>query len=102
MIQEIPVTVTVCTGGVGVGCAAIPIVSDTCVNLSGGLSFLNKQIATAIIPGAFALYCMLHRQGKHCSEVVLRRGTWNFFNVPGPSGTTNFNDLTSSLTCSPI
>jgi hypothetical protein len=47
------VTVTVCTDGVGVGCVTIPSVSSTCVNLSGGLTFLNKQISTATVPGGF-------------------------------------------------
>jgi hypothetical protein len=53
MIQDTPVTVTVCTGGPGVGCASIPTVSDSCVNLVGGLSFLNKEITTATVPGGF-------------------------------------------------
>ncbi|KAJ7342553.1 hypothetical protein DFH08DRAFT_240904 [Mycena albidolilacea] len=109
-VTEVPVTVTVCTGGVGVGCAAIPIVSETCVNLTGGLSFLNKQISTAIIPAGFV--CQFFQRfncnaspvkGSTDSEIVLTAGTWNFFNVPGLSGrSTNFNDLTSSFTCSPI
>ncbi|KAJ7797016.1 hypothetical protein B0H14DRAFT_2912910, partial [Mycena olivaceomarginata] len=108
-VTEVPVTVTVCTGGVGVGCVAIPIVSETCVNLSNGLSFLNKQISTATVPGGFV--CSFFQRfncnaspvkGSTDSEIVLTPGTWNFFNVPGLSGSTNFNDLTSSFTCSII
>ncbi|KAJ6546721.1 hypothetical protein DFH09DRAFT_1320889 [Mycena vulgaris] len=29
-------------------------------------------------------------------------GTWNMFDVEGVSGTENFNDLTSSISCSAI
>jgi hypothetical protein len=36
------------------------------------------------------------------SQVFLTQGTWNFFSVPGLSGITNFNDLTSSFSCSPL
>ncbi|KAJ7366102.1 hypothetical protein DFH08DRAFT_1071724 [Mycena albidolilacea] len=107
---DIPVTVTVCSGGVGVGCAAVPTVSDTCVNLTGGLSFLNKEISTVTVPGGFV--CTFF-QDFGCtasgvvnagtnSQVFLTAGTWHMNNVPGLSGRTNFNDLTSSFTCSPI
>ncbi|KAJ7366106.1 hypothetical protein DFH08DRAFT_679872 [Mycena albidolilacea] len=110
MIQDVPVSVTVCSGGVGVGCAAVPTVSETCVNLTGGLSFLNKEITTATVPGGFV--CTFF-QDFGCtasgvvnagtdSQVFLTAGTWNFGHVPGLSGTTNFNDLTSSFSCSPI
>ncbi|KAJ7797012.1 hypothetical protein B0H14DRAFT_3157710 [Mycena olivaceomarginata] len=109
-VTETPVTVTVCSGGVGVGCAGVPTVSDTCINLTGGLSFLNKEISTAVVPGG--MICTFF-QDFGCtasgvvnagtdSQVFLGQGTWNFFAVPGLSGTTNFNDLTSSFTCSPI
>ncbi|KAJ7707059.1 hypothetical protein B0H14DRAFT_3025656, partial [Mycena olivaceomarginata] len=96
-VTEIPVTITVCTGGVGVGCAAIPIVS------------FNKQISTATIPGGFV--CSFFQRfncnaspvkGSTDSEIVLSPGTWNFKTVPGASGNTNFNDLTSSFTCSEL
>jgi hypothetical protein len=51
MIQDTEATVTVCSDGVSVRCAAVPLVSDTCVNLTGGLSFLNKKISIATVPG---------------------------------------------------
>ncbi|KAJ7804300.1 hypothetical protein B0H14DRAFT_2884931 [Mycena olivaceomarginata] len=92
------------------GCAAVPTVSDICVNLTGGLSFLNKEISTATVPGGFV--CTFF-QDFGCtasgvvnagtdSQVFLTAGTWHMSNVPGLSGRTNFNDLTSSFTCSPI
>ncbi|KAJ7804298.1 hypothetical protein B0H14DRAFT_2383842 [Mycena olivaceomarginata] len=110
MIQDIEATVTVCSDGVGVGCLLVPIVSDTCVNLTGGLSFLNKKISTATVANGFV--CTFF-QDFGCtasgvvnagtdSQVFLTTGTWNRGHVPGLSGTTNFNDLTSSFSCSPI
>ncbi|KAJ7366107.1 hypothetical protein DFH08DRAFT_679562 [Mycena albidolilacea] len=110
MIQDTPVTVTVCTGAIGVGCAAVPTVSETCVNLTGGLSFLNKEISFATVPGGFV--CTFF-QDFGCtasgvvnagtdSQIFLTAGTWRMSTAPGLSGPTNFNDLTSSFTCSPI
>ncbi|KAJ7697977.1 hypothetical protein B0H14DRAFT_3904872 [Mycena olivaceomarginata] len=102
-------TVTVCSGGVGVGCADVSTVSDTCVNLTGWLAFLNKDISTATVPGGFV--CTFFQIQLHCiwivnagtnSQVLLLQGTWDLSNVPGLSGPTNFNDLTSSLSCSPL
>ncbi|KAJ6529805.1 hypothetical protein B0H19DRAFT_1274193 [Mycena capillaripes] len=109
-IADASVTITICSGGPSVGCVTVPVVSDSCVNLTGGLSFLNKEITTAVIPGGFICTffqdfgCIATGTGNAPtnSEVVLQQGTWNFFSVPGLSGTTNFNDLTSSFTCSPI
>ncbi|KAJ7766272.1 hypothetical protein B0H14DRAFT_3592631 [Mycena olivaceomarginata] len=109
-VTEIPVTVTVCSGGVGVGCANVPTVSDACVNLIGGLTFLNKEISTAVVPGG--LVCTFF-QDLGCtasgvvnagtdSQVFLTQGTWDLREAPGLSGITNFNDLTSSFSCSPI
>ncbi|KAJ7436412.1 hypothetical protein FB451DRAFT_1417460 [Mycena latifolia] len=46
------VSIVVCTS-VGTGCVTLPVVSDSCLNLTGGLSFLNKEISTAQIPGGF-------------------------------------------------
>ncbi|KAJ7784024.1 hypothetical protein B0H14DRAFT_2474120 [Mycena olivaceomarginata] len=89
---------------------ARPTVSDTCVNLTGGLSFLNKEISTATVPGGFVCTffqdfgCTRLGTGNAGtdSQVFLTQGTWNFFSVPGLSGITNFNDLTSSFSCSPL
>ncbi|KAJ7366103.1 hypothetical protein DFH08DRAFT_1071726 [Mycena albidolilacea] len=103
-------TVTVCSDGVAVRCLLVPIVSDTCVNLTGGLSFLNKEISTAAVATGFV--CTFS-QDFSCtasgvvnagtdSQVFLTGGIWHFNNVPGLSGPTNFNDLTSSFSCSPI
>ncbi|KAF8955845.1 hypothetical protein BDZ97DRAFT_2063368 [Flammula alnicola] len=43
--------VLVCSGAVNPpsGCVTIPVTSDNCINLTGGLSFLNKEISSAQI-----------------------------------------------------
>ncbi|KAJ6525830.1 hypothetical protein DFH09DRAFT_1046338 [Mycena vulgaris] len=106
------VTVEVCTGAISPpsGCVNVPVVSDSCVNLTGGLTFLNKEISTAQVPGGFICTffqnfgCISSGTGNDPtdSEVVLQQGVWDFFTVPGHAGTVNFNDLTSSFYCSPL
>ncbi|KAJ6557553.1 hypothetical protein B0H19DRAFT_1261165 [Mycena capillaripes] len=109
-VTDASATIQVCTNSAGTQCVTVPVVSDNCVNLTGGLSFLNKEISTATIPGGFI--CTFF-QDFACtatgvvnagtdSEIVLQQGSWDFRSVPGLSGTTNFNDLTSSFTCSPL
>ncbi|KAJ7889485.1 hypothetical protein B0H14DRAFT_2336675 [Mycena olivaceomarginata] len=82
----------------------------SCINLTGGLSFLNKEISTATVPGGFI--CTFF-QDFGCtasgvvnagtdSEIVLQQGDWHLTSVPGLSGPTNFEDLTSSIVCSPL
>lgn len=50
LIQGGSVTIEICSS-VNSGCVDLPVVSDSCVNLTGGLSFLNKEISFATIPG---------------------------------------------------
>ncbi|KJA13001.1 hypothetical protein HYPSUDRAFT_195902 [Hypholoma sublateritium FD-334 SS-4] len=101
------VNVEVCTGNPGTGCVSIPIGSDSCNNLDGGLVFLNKEISSAIVPGGivctfFEDFGCLSEQGG-ADVVVLTSGTWSFFSVPGTAEpTVDFNDLTSSFSCSPL
>ncbi|KAJ7611191.1 hypothetical protein FB45DRAFT_1065882 [Roridomyces roridus] len=106
-------TVTVCSGSLNPanGCVSIPVVSGSCIDLSqGGLSFLNKEISNAQVPGGFICTffenagCIASGTGNsnQNSEVVLTQGSWDFFEVPGLSGTEDFNDLTSSFSCSPL
>ncbi|KAJ7018463.1 hypothetical protein C8F04DRAFT_1139989 [Mycena alexandri] len=109
---EASVTIEVCSGSLNPpnGCVTLPVVSDSCINLTGGLSFLNKEISWAVVPGGFICTffqdfgCIATGTGNAAanSEVVLQQGNWDMFSVPGLSGTTNFNDLTSSISCSPI
>ncbi|KAF8953059.1 hypothetical protein BDZ97DRAFT_2065872 [Flammula alnicola] len=83
-------------------CVAIPIVSDQCIDFSGGLSFLDNGVSSATVPDGFV--CTFFDQ-PNCADgdaVVLTPGSWNFFNVPGPSGSVNFNDMASSVSCSPV
>ncbi|KAJ6586009.1 hypothetical protein B0H19DRAFT_1250752 [Mycena capillaripes] len=104
------VTIEICSGTCPVGGVTVPVVSDACINLTGGLSFLNKEISQAIIPGGFVCTffqdfgCIATGTGNAPtnSEVVLFSGTWALSNAPGLSGPVNFNDLTSSISCSPL
>ncbi|KAF8205346.1 hypothetical protein K438DRAFT_1818969 [Mycena galopus ATCC 62051] len=108
-IQYDNVTVEVCSegGDSAIGCVIIPVVSDDCINLTGGFSGLNKEISAAVVPDCFI--CKFF-QAFGCttdgivdpgtdSEVDLPQGSWDFSSVPGFSGTTNFEDLTSSFAC---
>ncbi|KAJ7935821.1 hypothetical protein B0H13DRAFT_2304316 [Mycena leptocephala] len=94
--------ITVCSGSISPpnGCADIPLINDTCVSLTGGLSFFNKEISWAQIPAGFA--CKFFDGTDHDDVAVLTRGIWNLVLVEGVSGTPSFNDLTSSISCSPI
>ncbi|KAJ7438019.1 hypothetical protein B0H11DRAFT_2106036, partial [Mycena galericulata] len=103
-------SVEVCSGTPPVGCVTVPVVSDDCVNLTGGLSFLDGEISGAVVPDGFVCTffqdfgCTASGTGNAGtnSEVVLQGGTWNMAKVPGLSGTEDFNDLTSSFVCSPV
>ncbi|KAJ6622976.1 hypothetical protein B0H10DRAFT_1944280 [Mycena sp. CBHHK59/15] len=89
------------------GCVIIPVVSDTCINFTGGLSFLNKEVSNVQVPGGFVCTffedfgCLNGGVNGH-DVAVLTGGTWDMFRVQGISGTQNFNDLTSSISCSPV
>ncbi|PPQ97237.1 hypothetical protein CVT26_000763 [Gymnopilus dilepis] len=95
----------VCTGPL-TGCITIPISSDDCTSFTGGLSFLNKEVTEAVIPDGFV--CTFFEQFGCLSEqggedtVNLQGGTWSFFSVPGPAGTVDFNDLSSSFQCTVV
>ncbi|KXN87092.1 hypothetical protein AN958_09302 [Leucoagaricus sp. SymC.cos] len=97
--------VSVCTGNTPNGCITISVSSDSCVNFTGGRSFLDKEVSSAVIPAGFV--CTFYEQFGCLSSqggqdaVVLQGGTWSFFAVPGVAGTVNFNDLSSSFICSP-
>ena len=53
-IQDAAVTIKLCTAvNLGGTCATLTAVPDQCVSLTGGLSILNKEISSAVIPGGF-------------------------------------------------
>ncbi|KAJ6470432.1 hypothetical protein C8R45DRAFT_1015601 [Mycena sanguinolenta] len=101
-------SIEVCTNSTAARCATIAVVSAACVNLTGRLGWLNKNISAAIIPDGFVctffqnLLCASATGTGNASDVVLQGGSWNFSSVPGLDGMENFTDLTSSFTCSPI
>ncbi|EAU32299.1 predicted protein [Aspergillus terreus NIH2624] len=83
-------------------CVNLPVVSDSCVDFKGGLSFLYHEVSSVRVPSGFV--CSLSRYyGCTNSEVFLISGSYsNLFSAPTVYGTTNFNDLTASVLCSPI
>lgn len=52
-MQDVSASIEVCTSASATGCVTVPVVSGDCVNLTEGLSFLNKEITVAVIPGGF-------------------------------------------------
>ncbi|KAJ7124670.1 hypothetical protein C8R43DRAFT_1147415 [Mycena crocata] len=99
-----PATITVCSGAINPpsGCVTIPVVSQSCISLTGGLSFLNDEVSNARVPGGFVCTFFddfgCSNGGVNGHDVaVLTGGTWNLSRVQGISGTQNFNDLTSSI-----
>ncbi|KAF8868257.1 hypothetical protein CPB84DRAFT_1858232 [Gymnopilus junonius] len=104
--NELSPDAKVCTGNANNGCVTIPISADDCVNFTGGLGFLNKEVTTAVLPDGFVCtffenFGCESAQGGH-DAVVLQGGTWSFFDVPGVDGPVDFNDLSSSFNCSPV
>ncbi|KAJ3873137.1 hypothetical protein F5051DRAFT_444530 [Lentinula edodes] len=103
-----PATIIACSGSLNPpnGCVTIPVVSDKCIILTGDLNFLNKNVSNVEVPDGFV--CSLYEececlgsQNAH-DVVVLTGGSWNMTSVPGIAGIQDFNDMTSSLTCSPV
>ncbi|KAJ7266215.1 hypothetical protein C8J57DRAFT_980727, partial [Mycena rebaudengoi] len=77
-------------------CVMIPIVSDSCFDFVGGLTFLNREVSWVQVPSQLAC-TFSHR------VTVLTPGTWTMFDAPAADGTTqNFNDLASSVNCFPF
>ncbi|KAJ7467885.1 hypothetical protein B0H11DRAFT_2284330 [Mycena galericulata] len=46
-------SVLLCYSVVPTLCVTTPVVSDDCVDMTGAFSFLNKEIAGAVIPNGF-------------------------------------------------
>ncbi|KAF9454353.1 hypothetical protein P691DRAFT_656567, partial [Macrolepiota fuliginosa MF-IS2] len=89
--------IQVCTGAVGVGCITIPISSPSCISFTQGLSFLNKEVSSVVVPNRFV--CTFF-EWSGCRR--LQGGSWNFIaGVSGMAGTVNFNDRASSFICFP-
>ncbi|KAF8133512.1 hypothetical protein K438DRAFT_1998140 [Mycena galopus ATCC 62051] len=102
-------SIEVCSGSLDPpeGCASLPIVSDSCINFVGGLTFFNKEVSSAEVPGGFVCsffenFGCLSEGGETLDVVLLTGGSWNLQTAQGISGTQNFEDLTSSLSCSPV
>ncbi|KAJ7935814.1 hypothetical protein B0H13DRAFT_1853925 [Mycena leptocephala] len=83
-------------------CIILPIVDDTCLDLTGGLDRYNDVLSWVEVPNG---YICEFFEDFDCSTdndfVPLQTGDWDLFHVQGVFGTPNFNDLTSSIACFP-
>ncbi|KAJ7585987.1 hypothetical protein C8J56DRAFT_50339 [Mycena floridula] len=100
---------TICSGSINPrqGCVDLPVATENCINLTGGLAFLNKQISATrfsvgLVCTFFEDFGCINGGADHHDVAVLTGGTWNFAQVQGIAGTQNFNDLTSSFSCSAV
>ncbi|THU83832.1 hypothetical protein K435DRAFT_870892 [Dendrothele bispora CBS 962.96] len=108
--QDASPTVTLCTGpGFTSICVMPAVVSDECVNLTGGLTTLNKELSSAVIPGGFICTfftnfgCTTASAQDSRDELGLSGGSYpHFSEVVGIAGTVNFEDVPSSYSCSPV
>ncbi|THU83839.1 hypothetical protein K435DRAFT_784047 [Dendrothele bispora CBS 962.96] len=104
-------TITLCTavqfGGI---CVKPAVVSDTCINLTGGLTTLNEEVSSAVVPAGFictffdAFGCTTSDPANSDKdEVGLVGGSYpSFGSLSGINGALNFNDKSSSFSCSPL
>ncbi|KAK7435114.1 hypothetical protein VKT23_019807 [Stygiomarasmius scandens] len=104
-------TVKFCTaanfGGI---CINAPVVSDSCTSFTGGLTTLNEEVSSAVVPAGFI--CTLFSQfgcttadpaNSDQDQVALTGGSYaNFKTLQGINGAINYNDKTSSFSCSPL
>ncbi|KAJ7491395.1 hypothetical protein B0H11DRAFT_2008918 [Mycena galericulata] len=98
--------VTFCTGSISPpdGCVDIQAGSDTCVDFTGGLTFLNKEVSNVEIPDGFVCtffeaFGCLNSTANGDDAAVLPCGTWDMLDVQSINGTQGFNDLASSVSC---
>ncbi|KAF9468210.1 hypothetical protein BDZ94DRAFT_1304921 [Collybia nuda] len=106
--QFISPLVTVCIGSLDPRdrCIDIAITSTGCINFIGGFSGLNDEVSNGQVPLGFvctffANFGCLSLQDD--DALVLPGGKYSFFKgAPGPDGTFDFNDMISSISCSPV
>ncbi|KAJ7195247.1 hypothetical protein GGX14DRAFT_404162 [Mycena pura] len=100
-----------CTGRIDPpeGCVNIPVVADTCVSFTGGLTFLDNAITVVRVPDGFICSffdksnCASNGEVTNPSDTVfLQGGVTDLEIVQGLGGPENFRDLASSFGCSPI
>ncbi|KAF8149349.1 hypothetical protein B0H34DRAFT_182551 [Crassisporium funariophilum] len=102
-------SISICSTITGASCVTVPIVSDTCKDLNGGLSFWNDDSSTVTVPGG--MVCTLFDNfgcltgGPNSDDVAVLIGRvqqWVLNNVPGRFGNINFDNRASSFTCSSV
>lgn len=53
LVQDVSVNINLCQAPNFQNCITVPVNTDTCVDLTGGLSFLDKSISATVIPSGF-------------------------------------------------
>ncbi|KDR73354.1 hypothetical protein GALMADRAFT_72951, partial [Galerina marginata CBS 339.88] len=86
-------------------CASLPFMDQKCICFTGGLTILNKEVSSAIIPQGiactfFEAFSCFSSAPQLSDEVVVNGSTSDFASLLGISGTQNFTDLSSSFVCS--
>ncbi|KAJ7576528.1 hypothetical protein C8J56DRAFT_1060889 [Mycena floridula] len=97
-------SVIVCIDLPANNCVAIPIIDGTCNNLTEGFSVFNDAISWAQVPEGFICVFFENFDCVHDGVddlVAFSLGTYDLTQVQGIFGS-NFNDLTSSISCSAI
>ncbi|KAK7435118.1 hypothetical protein VKT23_019811 [Stygiomarasmius scandens] len=102
--------ITLCSAPEFNGICLFPsVVSDACVDLTGGMAVLNKELSSARIPAGFVCTfftqsgCTTITTADSRDELGLAGGSYPAFSMAiGIAGPQNFEDIPSSYSCSPL
>ncbi|KAK7435119.1 hypothetical protein VKT23_019812 [Stygiomarasmius scandens] len=103
-------TITLCTSREFLGtCLSPSVVSDTCIDLTGGMTILNKELSSAIIPAGFVCTfftqfgCTTVAESDSQDQLGLVGGSYpDFSSITGVDVVQDFEDVPSSYSCSPL
>ncbi|TFK37187.1 hypothetical protein BDQ12DRAFT_685476 [Crucibulum laeve] len=106
MNKELDTGLTVCSGTLhpATGCVNFFFNGESCVNFTGGLAFLYKQVSSASVGPN--IICTFYKSlgcnpsGSDSDMAVLSSGEYGFSSVPGLNGTIDFDNMASSYSCS--
>ncbi|THU83846.1 hypothetical protein K435DRAFT_765611 [Dendrothele bispora CBS 962.96] len=110
-VENASPTITLCTAAQFAGiCVRPAVVSESCTNLVGGLTTLNEEVSSIVVPAGFictffdAFGCTTSDPANSDQdEVGLVGGSYpSLKSVSGINGPLNFDDKTSSFICSPL
>ncbi|KAJ3552710.1 hypothetical protein NP233_g12815 [Leucocoprinus birnbaumii] len=102
--------VMLCFNANFIGCVTVPVVSDLCVNLAGGLAGWNNDVSSINIPLGFVctfydnFNCLPSGTPDNGDSVTLQGGSYSsLVSIPDDNGANvNFDNRVSSFLCSPL